>query len=112
SAFRDRKVAHPLEQPVGPFPEPGSPSLRGLACSDSMLGTVELQPKPGGRTRAIMVMAGELDNRWSGLRKRLGREESPDTTSRMDAGRSKDRPLHKRGKLCGLRAAGLGHRAW
>jgi len=40
------------------------------------------------------------------------REESPDTTSRMDADRSKDRPLHKRGKPCGLRAAGNPSSLW
>jgi hypothetical protein len=30
-----------------------------------------------------MGLAGELDDRWSELRERLGREESPDTTLRM-----------------------------
>jgi len=30
----------------------------------------------------IMELAGELDDRWPGSRKRAGREESPDTTSR------------------------------
>jgi hypothetical protein len=33
-------------------------------------------------TRGIIGMAGELDDRWPGTRKRTGREESPDTTLR------------------------------
>jgi len=32
--------------------------------------------------QGIMNLAGELDDRWPGSRKRAGREESPDTTSR------------------------------
>ena len=32
--------------------------------------------------RDIMELAGELDGRWPGTRKREGREESPDTTLR------------------------------
>jgi hypothetical protein len=33
-------------------------------------------------SRDIMGVAGELDDRWPGTRKRTGREESPDTTLR------------------------------
>jgi hypothetical protein len=32
--------------------------------------------------RGTIKVAGELDDRWPGSRKRAGREESPDTTSR------------------------------
>jgi hypothetical protein len=35
--------------------------------------------------RGIIQVAGELDDRWSGLRKRAGREESPDTTLRKQS---------------------------
>ena len=33
----------------------------------------------------IIKMAGELDDRWSALRKQVGREESPDTTLRKQS---------------------------
>jgi hypothetical protein len=32
--------------------------------------------------QGIIELADELDDRWPGSRKRAGREESPDTTSR------------------------------
>ncbi len=34
------------------------------------------------RYRGTIILAGELDDRWPGTRKRDGREESPDTTLR------------------------------
>src|ERR1700739_4821430 len=43
-----------------------------------------------------MGKAGELDDRWPEPCKWNRREESPDTTSRVRVGQSKDWPLHKR----------------
>ena len=37
---------------------------------------------PEDVARGIIGMAGGLDDRWPGTRKRTGREESPDTTLR------------------------------
>jgi hypothetical protein len=47
-----------------------------------MLGEGPKQPETKARVRDIMGVAGELDDRWPGTRKRTGREESPDTTLR------------------------------
>ena len=47
-----------------------------------MLGKSAKQRESKARVRDIMGVAGELDDRWPGTRKRTGREESPDTTLR------------------------------
>jgi hypothetical protein len=47
-----------------------------------MLGKRPKQPESKAHVRDIMEVAGELDDRWPGTRKRTGREESPDTTLR------------------------------
>src|SRR5579863_712981 len=53
-------------------------NLRGT-CQWHLLSEYRNSKKKGIHIRGTMELAGELDDRWPGSRKRPGREESPDT---------------------------------